>query len=53
SKVSAGEAKLEKTIAVAALIMMIFDSERSDYLYKTLNKLKSLVRTVDDDVYHQ
>nr|UTE10635.1 polyprotein [Thevetia ringspot virus] len=39
--------KIEKVVAFSALIMMLFDSERSDYLYKLMNKLRGLVTTCE------
>nr|UVT84829.1 polyprotein [Papaya leaf distortion mosaic virus] len=48
-----GEQNLEKIIAFVALVMMIFDSEKSDCVYKTLNKLRNLVATCDEPVAHQ
>nr|NP_734156.1 6K1 protein [Lettuce mosaic virus] len=47
------QANLERIIAFTALVMMMFDSERSDCVYRSLSKLKSLVSTCDDDVRHQ
>ncbi|QVN46486.1 polyprotein [Polygonatnum kingianum mottle virus] len=49
----ASEANLEKVIAFTSLILMIFDQERSDCVYKILNKLKGIMGTIDADVYHQ
>ncbi|QVN46485.1 polyprotein [Polygonatum kingianum virus 5] len=47
------EARLEQVVAFTALVMMLFDSERSDCVHKILTKLKSLVGTIDEDVKHQ
>ncbi|AWA45285.1 polyprotein [Thladiantha dubia mosaic virus] len=47
------EQNLEKIIAFVALVLMIFDSEKSDCVYKTLNKLRNLVSTCDEPVAHQ
>jgi len=42
---------LEKVVAVTALILMIFDAERSDCVYKVLNKLKGILSTTTQDMY--
>nr|QCI56995.1 polyprotein [Bean yellow mosaic virus] len=42
---------LEKVVAVTALILMIFDAERSDCVYKVLNKLKGILSTTSQDAY--
>nr|AGV40206.2 polyprotein [Bean yellow mosaic virus] len=42
---------LEKIVAVTALILMIFDAERSDCVYKVLNKLKGILSTTTQDAY--
>ncbi|QIJ96721.1 polyprotein [Polygonatum kingianum virus 1] len=47
------EQNLEKIIAFTSLVLMIFDQERSDCVYKILNKLKGLMNTIDGGVYHQ
>nr|YP_003582548.1 6K1 protein [Sunflower chlorotic mottle virus] len=44
---------LEQVIAFITLITMLFDSERSDCVFKTLNKLKGIVSTLDCEVRHQ
>nr|CAH2618928.1 polyprotein [Salt wort potyvirus]CAI5383977.1 polyprotein [Salt wort potyvirus] len=44
---------LEQIVAFIALVVMTFDAERSDCVFKTLNKLKGLVSTMDSDVRHQ
>nr|AHN96209.1 polyprotein [Yam mild mosaic virus] len=46
------EQRLEQIIAFIALVMMIFDNERSDCVYKVLNKLKNLMNTAEP-VVHQ
>nr|WOC29314.1 polyprotein [Mercurialis mosaic virus] len=48
------EARLEQIVAFMALVLMIFDAQKSDCVYKMLNKLKGLVTTLDDNtVYFQ
>nr|AFJ92907.2 polyprotein [Narcissus yellow stripe virus] len=47
------EQELERVIAFVALVLMMFDCERSDCVTKILNKLKNLVSTAEPDVYHQ
>nr|ADP00834.1 polyprotein [Turnip mosaic virus] len=47
------EQELERIIAFIALVLMMFDAERSDCVTKILNKLKGLVSTVEPTVYHQ
>nr|QFS20011.1 polyprotein [Pepper veinal mottle virus] len=48
------EAKLEQIVAFVALMMMVFDTDRSDCVYKVLNKLKNVMGVVDNDaVNHQ
>nr|YP_007001287.1 6K1 [Yam mild mosaic virus] len=46
------EQRLEQIIAFIALVMMVFDNERSDCVYKVLNKLKNLMNTAEP-VAHQ
>nr|WGV46811.1 polyprotein [Aconitum potyvirus 2] len=41
-----GEIELERTIAFVALIMMMFDAERSDCVYKVLNKLRGIMNPI-------
>nr|AJD23397.1 polyprotein [Japanese yam mosaic virus] len=48
-----GEVELERVVAFIALVMMVFDSERSDCVVKILNKLKNIISSTDADVYHQ
>nr|YP_009010962.1 6K1 [Narcissus late season yellows virus] len=47
------EQELEKVVAFIALILMMFDSERSDCVAKILQKLKNLISSAEPDVYHQ
>nr|QCG75829.1 polyprotein [Sweet potato virus G] len=48
------EANYERIIAFIALILMVVDAERSDCVYKALNKLKGLMNTIcGGSVYHQ
>nr|BCD42131.1 polyprotein [Turnip mosaic virus] len=47
------EQELERIIAFVALVLMMFDAERSDCVTKILNKLKGLIATVEPTVYHQ
>nr|YP_006493337.1 6K1 [Sweet potato virus G] len=48
------EANYERIIAFIALILMVVDAERSDCVYKALNKLKGLMSTIcGGPVYHQ
>ncbi len=44
-----GERNLERVVAVSALLLMIFDAERSDVVYKILNKLKTLIGVVETE----
>nr|ARF07716.1 polyprotein [Lettuce Italian necrotic virus] len=44
---------LEKCIAFTTLILMMFDSERSDGVYKILSKFKGVMGTIDSQVHHQ
>ncbi|WZB50070.1 polyprotein [Periwinkle mild yellow mosaic virus] len=39
--------KIEKIVAFSAIVMMLFDSDRSDYLYRLMSKLKNLVSTCE------
>nr|YP_003902963.1 6K1 protein [Brugmansia suaveolens mottle virus] len=45
--------KLEHIIAFTSLLIMLFDTERSDCVFKSLNKFKGLVSSMDSDVRHQ
>nr|AWJ64346.1 MAG: polyprotein [Potyvirus sp.] len=49
----ASEANYEKVIAFMALVMMVIDNERSDYMHKALMKVKSLMATAEQEVLHQ
>nr|WGV46809.1 polyprotein [Aconitum potyvirus 1] len=40
------EIELERTVAFVALIMMMFDAERSDCVYKVLSKLRGLMAPI-------
>nr|AGE47830.1 polyprotein [Chilli veinal mottle virus] len=44
------EAKLEQIVAFIALMMMVFDTDRSDCVYKVLNKLRNVMGVVDNEV---
>lgn len=44
---------LQKIVAFVALIMMTFDADRSDCVYKILNKLKGIIGTIEYEVQHQ
>ncbi|AFU72533.1 polyprotein [Sunflower mild mosaic virus] len=44
--------RLEKIIAYATLIMMAFDTERSDGLYKILNKFKGIISSTNKESIH-
>ncbi len=50
---TAEERRLEQIIAFFTLLMMMVDAERSDCLYRILNKFKGVVGTIEQDVYHQ
>ncbi len=52
-KVTEGTKKIEQIVAFMTLVMMMFDAERSDCVFKTLNKLKSTISTMDYEVRHQ
>ncbi|AHU88030.1 polyprotein [Vanilla distortion mosaic virus] len=45
--------QLEKVVAFVALVMMMFDAERSDCVYRTLNKFKGIMGSIDSGVFHQ
>ncbi|QCG75828.1 polyprotein [Sweet potato virus E] len=47
------EMQYEKIIAFISLLLMVVDSERSDCVYKALQKLKGLMSSIGDGVYHQ
>nr|QEM20990.1 polyprotein [Catharanthus mosaic virus] len=44
---------LEKYMAIAALVALIFDSSRGDAVYRILTKIKTLTSVAAQDVYHQ
>nr|AZL49326.1 polyprotein [Henbane mosaic virus] len=44
------EARLEQVVAIIALLMMVFDNERSDCVYRVMNKLKTVVSVADQNV---
>ncbi|UYO37323.1 polyprotein [Paris potyvirus 3] len=50
---SRNEIHLEQVMAFITLLTMVFSAEKSDCIYKVLNKLRSLIGTVEQDVYHQ
>nr|YP_001019191.1 6K1 protein [Narcissus degeneration virus] len=47
------ENDLEKIVATIALIMMIFDTDRSDAVFKILNKVKTVFSTFGERVQFQ
>nr|YP_001936190.1 6K1 [Algerian watermelon mosaic virus] len=47
------EKNMERILAFLTLIMMMVDADKSDCVYKLLNKFKSVVGTIEQDVYHQ
>nr|YP_009667093.1 6K1 [Zucchini shoestring virus] len=47
------EQHLEKILAFITLVMMMVDPDKSDCVYKILNKFKGVVGTIEQDVYHQ
>nr|YP_006390070.1 6K1 [Cyrtanthus elatus virus A] len=47
------ENDLERIVAVIAMIMMVFDSSRSDAVFKILNKLKAVFGTFNERVQFQ
>nr|APZ75429.1 polyprotein [Jasmine virus T] len=50
---NAEQVKLERIVAFISLVLMAFDSERSDCVYKILMKLKNLIGTCEQDVHFQ
>nr|NP_734245.1 6K1 protein [Potato virus Y] len=44
---------LEQVVAFMALVIMVFDAERSDCVFKTLNKFKGVLSSLDYEVRHQ
>ncbi|QVY19271.1 polyprotein [Clivia yellow stripe virus] len=47
------EVRLEQSIAIVTLLAMIFDQERSDAIYKILNKIRTLIMTTEQNVRHE
>nr|YP_003587812.1 6K1 [Freesia mosaic virus] len=47
------EKSLERTVAMVALLAMVFDTERSDAVFKILSKIKSVFSTLGDEVKYQ
>nr|WNS50492.1 polyprotein [Gladiolus mosaic virus] len=47
------EHQLEQIIAFMTLLAMMYSPERSDSLFKILNKVKGLLGTIEGGVYHQ
>nr|YP_007001277.1 6K1 [Ornithogalum mosaic virus] len=47
------EQNLEKIIAFVTLLSMLYSPERSDSLFKILNKVKGVLGTIEGGVYHQ
>nr|YP_010088122.1 6K1 [Dendrobium chlorotic mosaic virus] len=47
------EQGLEKTVGIFALVAMIFDTARSDAVFRILSKLKTVFSLIDDKVHHQ
>nr|AWJ64368.1 MAG: polyprotein [Ornithogalum mosaic virus] len=47
------EQNLEKIIAFVTLLSMMYSPERSDGLFKILNKVKGILGTIEGGVYHQ
>nr|BDR95910.1 polyprotein [Konjac mosaic virus] len=52
-KRSANEAAFESIIAITSLVLMVFDQERSDCVYRILQKLRTLVGISGEVVHHQ
>nr|QIA62007.1 polyprotein [Malva vein clearing virus] len=50
---NANLAHFERIIAFISLVLMMFDAEKSDCVYKILSKLKGLINTTEQGVYHQ
>ncbi|AXK90538.1 polyprotein [Mashua virus Y] len=44
---------LEQIVAFVTLIIMVFDAERSDCVFKALNKFKGVVSSLNSNVRHQ
>nr|URC17558.1 polyprotein [Zucchini yellow fleck virus] len=47
------EKTMEQAIAFMTLLMMLIDTERSDCLFRILNKFKGVVGSIGQNVYHQ
>nr|YP_010809082.1 6K1 [Ornithogalum mosaic virus] len=47
------EHQLEQVIAFMTLLSMMYSPERSDGLFKILNKVKGVLGTIEGGVYHQ
>nr|YP_006423950.1 6K1 protein [Bidens mottle virus] len=45
--------QIEQIIAFVTLVLMTFDAERSDCVFKTLNKFKGTVSSLNSTVRHQ
>nr|YP_007354891.1 6K1 protein [Brugmansia mosaic virus] len=45
--------KLEHIVAFISLVVMVFDAERSDCVFKTLNKFRGIVGSLNSNVHHQ
>nr|WIF19228.1 polyprotein [Peru tomato mosaic virus] len=45
--------KIEHIIAFVSLAVMLFDVERSDCVFKSLNKFKGVISSLNSDVRHQ
>nr|NP_734146.1 6K1 protein [Maize dwarf mosaic virus] len=43
------EINLEQAMAIGTLITMIFDPTKSDAVYKVLNKMRTILSTVEQD----
>nr|YP_006846309.1 6K1 [Potato virus B] len=50
---SSEQVNFERIIAFVSLVLMMFDAERSDCVYRSLTKLKSLMGTVENTVHFQ
>nr|QRV11540.1 polyprotein [Papaya ringspot virus] len=50
---SDNEKKLEQVIAFITLILMMIDVDKSDCVYRVLNKFKGVIKSCDTSVYHQ
>nr|AWT22215.1 polyprotein [Papaya ringspot virus] len=50
---SDNEKKLEQVIAFITLILMMVDVDKSDCVYRILNKFKGVINSCNTNVYHQ